>query len=184
MVKAQIKYTLDDFKAFSRLIYYRKSNRARGAHGIIAAAMNLLVIIFFIISVAFTDMKFSDVSFYCIIMFIGFAMFVYFKIFTMIVIPKNNLKKVKKIYGENSVLFTFEEKYFNVSVENGLSNEDVSMEYSKLHSVTETDKYFFFSIVKNNAYVVPKSSFIEGDSNRLREIITGNTGVKFIQKNC
>ena len=179
MVKAQIKYTLDDFKAFSRLIYYGKGRRALD---IIASVMVSLAVIVLAIGLIFTDMKFSDVSFYYFIMLIAVAMLVYLKVFTMIVVPKSNLKKIKNVYGENSVLFTFEEKYFNVSCENGLSREDVSVEYSRLYSITETDKHFFFSIAKNNAYVIPKSSFIEGDALRLREIIAGNTGVKFIQR--
>lgn len=181
MVKAQIRYTLDDFKAFSRLIYYGKGRKALD---IIVAVMVSLAVIVLAIGLIFTDMKLSDVSFYYVIMLIAAVMFIYLRVFTMVVVPKSNLKKVQNVYGENSVLFTFEEKYFNVSCENGLSREDVSVEYSRLHSVTETDKHFFFSIAKNNAYVVPKSSFIEGDADRLREIIAGNTGVKFIQKNC
>ncbi|MCM1225804.1 MAG: YcxB family protein [Clostridium sp.] len=170
MLKAEMKYELSDMKVF-----VRKSRNS-------AAVYLLVAFMAFIVLITLPGVIYSlkrGVDFYDIIYFLGIIMFIYFFISRMIFLPKNNLEKIKKVYGDNPIVFSFGEETFNVSAEKGASSENITLEYGKLFSVREIKDYFFIYISRNTAYIIKKSAIEGGTPYELSEMLKKRLGKKY-----
>lgn len=172
MIKAEMKYELSDMKVF-----VRKSRNAVVFY--LLVAFMAFIVLTTLPGVIYSYSLKRSVSFYDIIYFLGIIMFIYFVISRMIFLPKNNLEKIRNVYGDNPIVFSFGEETFNVSAEKGASSQNITLEYGKLFSVREIKDYFLIYVSRNSAYIIKKSAIEGGTPYELSEMLEKRLGKKY-----
>lgn len=157
MPKAIMNYTVEDMKALISDSGYK---------GLFIYIVIILACVGISLSSMFIALedgaKLSETSYSLFQIVIAIGFIVYVLIHRYVIMPKNNLKKIKSKYGENPVHFDFEEKYFTVNVENGANSQNISIEYDRLIKAKEVKDCFFLYTDKRHAYAIRKSAFVTG----------------------
>lgn len=170
MIKAEMKYELSDMKVF-----VRKSRNA-------AVFYLITAFLAFMVLTSLPGVIYSlkhSVTFHHIMYFFGIILSIYVFISRIIFLPKRNLEKIRNVYEDNPVVFSFGEETFNVSAEKGANSENISIEYGKLFSVREIKDYFFIYTSRNTAYIIKKSAIEGGTPYELSEMLKKSLGKKY-----
>lgn len=83
--------------------------------------------------------------------------------------------KTEKFRKEKEFTFTFYEKFFIIS-DNKFSER---IKYWRLYKIFETDKFFYLYINKDHAFLLNKSTFIQGDNTKFLQFIKKKIWYKF-----
>ena len=91
-------------------------------------------------------------------------------------------KNFKKKYGNAPVKYTLNEKSMGISIENFDGFFDIRKNYRDIFKFTETEKYFFIHIKRNEAYILKKSGISQGTAEDIRSIVSREMGNRFVNR--
>lgn len=141
--------------------------------GIFAAAMLILLVISLFMGNSGKNFKIPIAG-------IIWCAFVYLYMF--IVNPRLTYKNFRKKYGNSSVKYTLNEKSMGISIENTDGTWDIRKNYRDIFKITETDRYFFIHVKRNEAYILKKTGIFQGSAEDIRTIASREMGNRFVSK--
>lgn len=166
-IKAENTVDFEDIKQLNK----SSSASVKIMLGVFIAAMIILMVISLCTGNSVRNIKISVVG-------ILWCIFVY--VFMFIVNPRTTYKKFRKKYGNVPVKYTLNEKSMGISIENTDGSWDIRKNYRDILKFTETDKYFFIHIKRNEAYILKKSGISQGTAEDIKNIVTREMGSRFV----
>ena len=141
--------------------------------GIFIAAMVVLLVISLCTGNSGRNLKISIAG-------IIWCVFVY--VYMFIVNPRLTYKNFKKKFGNARVKYTLNEKSMGISIENSDGFFDIRKNYRDIFKFTETEKYFFIHIKRNEAYILKKNGISQGTAEDIRSIVSREMGNRFVNR--
>jgi len=163
-IKATTTYSYAVYKDFIRFSlnkgkYYKLKQRLL----VLIIGLGLLEVIFF--KKTTEDNSFSWLLTVLVIMCLAVFIFMYF------VYPKIAFKSAKKMANiKNEYIFKIDELVASANTPEISAN--AILKYSMIYKVYETDKYFFFYIQKQQAYILEKKEIVNGTAEQIREAVS------------
>lgn len=179
MIKAEMKYTIDDMKAF-----FKDYNRNKFITTMGFAYLIIGIILF--IAARYLATLFDDpflplgLPYFIIIVFAIIVIFCLVK--ACRTTPEKMLKAINSTYKDSSTSYTFSENVFTAITSDGETRGESAIEYSKIPKALEGKEYFYIFANENSAYIIRKSAFAEGTPEELRNILKTELKDKFIIK--
>ena len=166
-IKAENTVDFEDIKQLNK----SSSASVKIMLGVFIAAMIILMVVSLCTGNSVRNIKISVVG-------ILWCVFVY--VFMFIVNPRTTYKKFRKKYGNVPIKYTLNEKSMGISIENTDGSWDIRKNYRDIFKFTETDKYFFIHIKRNEAYILKKSGISQGTAEDIKNIVTREMGSRFV----
>ena len=69
-----------------------------------------------------------------------------------------------------------------LSIENSDGFFDIRKNYRDIFKFTETEKYFFIHIKRNEAYILKKNGISQGTAEDIRSIVSREMGNRFVNR--
>lgn len=167
MVKAEVKYTLEHFKALN------KNNKS-----LKQALFVIYILMMFNIIAAALQIIFGSFSFATIINIIIAALLIWYIVFVEAFAHKKALKKYTQRFPDAVIYLTFSEDSVLVETSGSGYSENSELAYDKFVKINETDRFFFLYPNAHAAYIVGKHEITEGSVEELRSLLGNNLNGK------
>lgn len=166
-IKAENTVDFEDIKQLNK----SSSSSVKIMLGIFTAAMVILLVISMCTGNSGRNLKISIAG-------IIWCAFVY--VYMFIVNPRITYKNFRKKYGNAPVKFNVNEQSMGISIENPDGSWDIRKNYRDIFKITETEKYFFIHIKRNEAYILKKCGISQGTSEDIRTIFSREMANRFV----
>ena len=170
-IKAESKYDFESMKALTYAAQFKKGKPK-------ICMVFYMVIYALLAALVITEMILFGADTLLIIQFVLICLLVLIQLFTFFLLPGIRYKKMGKMKDmKNEFLFTDE----NIEIKSGNSNYSgqAVLQYSYIHKVYETGKYFFIFQNRASAFIVEKNTITGGTAENIRKKLSSVLGKKY-----
>lgn len=169
MIKAEVRYTLEHFKAFS--------NKTISAVNLIGLCFFNIMFTLLLILIIVKDDKVETL--YLVLSIVGWSALIVLLALSYLISPKRLYNNYKCSNSNSVVLFDFEDDTFSVSWHSDAADGKTNYNYKILESAEEKGDFFVLKATQVGMWAIKKSDIIEGTPSEFEQLLKRNLGERF-----